>query len=136
MFISNFEDLLLGAAQQPDPQRMLFVFAEKGPPEDSSAGHVENFLAESGGTLSPVVCVDKAVTDVSSFAALVQESEATGQHWDIVLVACLAGKKGVAPSASEIDQGLNMMVDAIKTGNKLWRFLAFDRRGDPLKIVT
>ena len=133
MFISNFEDLLLGATQQPDPQRMLFVFAEKGPPEDSPAGGV---VADSGGTLSPVVCVDKAVSDVSSFAALVQESEATGQHWDIVLVACLAGKKGVAPSALEIDQGLNMMVDAIKTGNKLWRFLAFDRRGDPLKIVT
>ena len=101
MSISSFEDLLLGAAQQPDPQRMLFVFAEKGLPEDSPAGQVEKFRAESGGTLSPVVCVDKAVTDVNSFAALVQESETTGQHWDIVLVACLAGKKGSAPSASE-----------------------------------
>jgi hypothetical protein len=133
--ISTFEDLLQGAAQQSAPQRMLFVFVEKGPPEGWPAGKADDFPADSGGTLTPVVCVDKAVADVNNFADLVEESKATGQHWDIVLVACMAGKKGAAPSASEVDEGLNMMVDAVKTGNKLWRFLAFDRRGDPLRIT-
>jgi len=134
MTISNFEDLLQAAAQQPDPQRMLFVFVEKGPPEDWPADNAGNFRPDSGGTLTPVVCVDKAVTDVSSFAGLAKESEATGQHWDIVLVACIAGKHGAAPSALEVDQGLEMMVDAVKTGSKLSRFLAFDRRGGLLQI--
>lgn len=136
MSISNFEDLLQAASQQPDPQRMLFVFVEKGLPENPPADKVENFQAGSGGTLTPVVCVDKAVAEVSSFADLVKESEATGQHWDIVLVACMAGKNGVAPSASEVDQGLDMMVNAVKSGSKLSRFLAFDRAGDPLQFAA
>ncbi len=136
MSISNFEDLLQAASQQPDPQRMLFVFVEKGLPENPPVGKVESFQAGSGGTLTPVVCVDKAVAEVSSFADLVKESEATGQHWDIVLVACMAGKNGVAPSASEVDQGLDMMVNAVKNGSRLSRFLAFDRAGDPLQFAA
>ena len=115
---------------------MLFVFVETGPPDDWSADKAASFRAGSGGTLTPVVCVDKAVADISSFAGLAKESETTGQHWDIVLVACLAGSNGRAPSASEVDQGLETMIDAIKTGSKLWRFLAFDRRGDPLHITA
>lgn len=136
MSISNFEDLLQMAAQQPDPQRMLFVFVEKGLPENPPTGKVEAFQAGLGGTLTPIVCVDKAVAEVSNFADLVKESEATGQHWDIVLVACMAGKNGVAPSASEVDQGLDMMVNAVKNGSKMSRFLAFDRAGDPLQFAT
>ncbi|MEO9231469.1 MAG: hypothetical protein ABI216_21320 [Devosia sp.] len=134
MDISSFENLLKVAAQQPEPQRMLFVFVQKGPPDDRSADNAASFRAGSGGTLTPVVCVDKAVTDIGSFAGLAKESEATGQRWDIVLVACLAGRNGVAPSASEVDRGLETMVDAVKTGDKLWRFLAFDHRGDPMQI--
>lgn len=135
MAISNFEDLLHVAAQQPEPQRMLFVFVETGPPEDRPADNAASFRAGSGGTLTPVVCVDKEVAEVESFAALARESEATGQRWDIVLVACMAGRHGAAPSAPEVDRGLDMMVDAVKTGRELWRFLAFDRHGDPLQIT-
>lgn len=115
---------------------MLFVFVEKGPPDDRSADKAASFRTGSGGTLTPVVCVDKAACDIDSFAGLAKESEATGQRWDIVLVACLAGKNGVAPSAAEIDQGLEAMIDAVKTGIKLWRYLAFDHRGDPLQITA
>jgi hypothetical protein len=134
MTISNFEDLLQAAAQQPEPQRMLFVFVAKGPPDDWSADKAASFRAGSGGTLTPVVCVDKAVAEIASFAALAEESKATGEHWDIVLVACLAGRNGLAPTASEVDQGLEAMIDAVKTGSELWRFLAFDRHGEPLQL--
>lgn len=136
MAISNFEDLLKVALQEREPQRMLFVFVEKGPPDDWSDDKSAHFRTGSGGTLTPVICVDKAAAEVGSFAGLAKESEATGQHWDIVLVACLAGSNGAAPSASEVDQGLETMVDAVKTGSKLGRFLAFDRRGDPLQITA
>lgn len=136
MVISSFEDLLNEAAQQPEPQRMLFVFVEKGPPDDTSSDNAASFRAGSGGTLTPVVCVDKAVADIGSFACLAKESEATGEHWDIVFAACLAGRNGVVPSTSEVAQGLETMVDAVKTGNNLWRFLAFDHHGDPLQITT
>jgi hypothetical protein len=134
MTISNFEDLLQTAAAQPEPQRMLFVFVAKGPPDDWSTDNAASFRAGSGGTLTPVVCVDKAVTEVAGFAALAEESKATGEHWDIVLVACLAGRNGAAPTASEVDQGLEAMIDAVKTGSELWRFLAFDHHGEPLQL--
>lgn len=134
MAISSFEDLLQAAAEQPEPQRMLFVFVAKGPPEDRSANNAASFRAGSGGTLTPIVCVDKAATEVASFAALAEESKATGAHWDIVLAACLAGRNGRAPTASEVDKGLEAMVDAVKTGSELWRFLAFDHRGEPLQL--
>lgn len=134
MAISNFEDLLQAAAQQPEPQRMLFVFVAKGPPDEWSAGNAASFRAGSGGTLTPVMCVDKAVAEVTSFAGLAEESKATGEHWDIVLVACLAGRNGAAPTASDVDQGLEAMIDAVKTGRELWRFLAFDDRGEPLQL--
>ncbi|WP_025916955.1 hypothetical protein [Herminiimonas sp. CN] len=135
MSISNFEDLLQAAAQQSDPQRLLFVFAKKELPDDHAEAEAENFRAGLGGALTPVVCVDKTLDALSDFAALVKESEQTGQHWDVVLVACMAGKNGVMPSASEADQGLKMMVSAVQTGAKLSRFMAFDRAGEPLQIA-
>jgi hypothetical protein len=134
MSLSNFEDLLQAATQQPDPQRLLFVFAKKELPDDHVPTEAENFQAGLGGALTPVVCVDKTLEALSDFAALVKESEQTGQHWDVVLVACMAGKNGVMPSASEADQGLKMMVSAIQTGAKLSRFLAFDRAGELLQF--
>lgn len=136
MAISSFEDLLQQAARRPEPQRLLFMFVVKGAPDDLSADNALSFSTGSGGTLTPVVCVDKAVADVGSFTDLAKESEATGQHWDIVLVACLAGSNATAPSASEVNQGLETMVDAVKTGSKMWRFLAFDRSGAPLQITA
>lgn len=136
MSISSFEDLLKAAAQQPEPQRMLFVFVAKGPPDDRSAEHAASFRAGTGGTLTPIMCVDKAMTEIDSFAGLAKESEAMGQHWDIVLATYLPGSQGAAPSATKIDQELDIMIDAVKTGNELWRYAAFDHSGDPLQITA
>ncbi|MEO6354934.1 MAG: ribonucleotide reductase subunit alpha [Oxalobacteraceae bacterium] len=135
MSISTFEDLLQAAAQQSDPQRFLFVFAKKELPEDHVEAEAQNFQAGLGGALTPVVCVDKTLDALSNFADLVKESEQTGQHWDVVLIACLAGKNGIMPSASEADQGLKMMVSAVQTGAKLSRFIAFDRTGEALQFA-
>ncbi|NMM37235.1 MAG: ribonucleotide reductase subunit alpha [Glaciimonas sp.] len=135
MSISNFEDLLQVAAQQPDPQRLLFVFAKKELPDEHVAAEAQSFQAGLGGALTPVVCVDKTLDALSNFSALVRESEQTGQHWDVVLVACLSGKNGIMPSASEADQGLKKMVGAVQTGAKLSQFIAFDRAGDPLQFA-
>ena len=135
MSISNFEDLLQAAAQQAEPQRLLFVFAKKELPDDHVETEAQNFQAGLGGALTPVVCVDKTLDALSDFAALVQESEQTGQHWDVVLVACMAGKNGIMPSASDADQGLKMMVSAVQTGAKLSRVMAFDRTGEPLQFA-
>ena len=135
MSISTFEDLLQAAAQQTDPQRLLFVFAKKELPDDHVEAEARSFQSGQGGALTPVICVDKTLDALSNFADLVTESERTGQHWDVVLIACLAGKNGIMPSASDADQGLKMMVSAVQTGGKLSRFIAFDRAGAPLQFA-
>ena len=52
---SHFDQLLLAAAAQPEPQRLLFVFATAELPEDATPAQRERFAAGGGGTLSPVV---------------------------------------------------------------------------------
>jgi hypothetical protein len=135
MTISSFDDLLRTAAAQAEPQRLLFLFAQKGQIESRSGAAIDRSVTTSGGTLTPVMCVDKGLDELTSFDGLSQESEALGKPWDIVLVACVAGKQGVMPSAREVDQGLEMMVSAVQNGSQLTRFLAFDRAGEPLQFI-
>ncbi len=68
-----------------------------------------------------------------SFAALVQESKVAGLPWDIVFVASLSGRAGVAPSTDEAAQPLRLMVNAINNG-RVAEFAAFDRDGNVLQF--
>ncbi len=129
MNISSFDDLLLAAGQQSEPQRLLFVFAASELPEDASDEEKARFDAGEGGALKPVMTVDKLPTEVASFDALREESKGTGAHWDVVFVASLSGRAGIAPNSDEAGQPLQMMVQAIHTGG-VANFLAFSRDGD------
>jgi len=91
MTISSFDDLLRTAAAQAEPQRLLFLFAQKGEIEKRSGAAIDRSATISGGTLTPIMCVDKGLDELTSFDGLSQESEALGKSWDIVLVACMAG---------------------------------------------
>lgn len=135
MSISNFEELLQTALEQPEPQRLLFLFAKKGVPEGLGKPLDSSIPNDSGGTLTPIMCVDKAPDALATFDQLVRESDAMGQHWDIVLVACMSGGNGSAPSVVEIDHGLETMLGALQHGGELSRFLAFDRSGVPLRFI-
>lgn len=134
MQISNYDELLAAAAQQPEPQRFLFVFAKKELPEDHAAAEAQRFQAGLGGALTPIMCVDKPQTELTTFSDLVTESEKTGNPWDVVLIACLSGRGGVMPSASDADQALKTMIESVRTGGNLARFVAFDRDGDPIRF--
>lgn len=132
--ITDYDTLLLAAKQQPEPQRFLFVFLKKSLPKDSDTGEVNNFHAGHGGALEAVMCVDKDLAKLSNFADLVAESEAMEQAWQIVLVACLGGSNGVAPSADDALEPLKMMVQTVESGGDLSRYMAFDRDGVPLQF--
>lgn len=133
MTLASFQDLLDASRQQPQPQRLLFAFARIELPEAATAAQRTRVSAGEGGNLTPSLCVDKAPEEVASFAALVEESMATGQPWDIVFVASLAGRAGVAPSADEAAQPLRFMVNAINNG-RVSEFAAFDREGHVLQF--
>ena len=133
MNISSFEDLLQVARQQPEPQRLLFVFADIELPDDSTAEQRARFQAGEGGAFVPLMSVDKKPEELDTFDMLVEESRQFGRDWAVVFVAGLSGRGGRAPTGDEADRSLQGMIEAIKTG-AFGAFLPFDRFGNPLLI--
>lgn len=133
--ISSYEDLLKAANAQAAPQRMLFVFAEAELPGDHSKEQQERYKARKGGSLTPVMCVDKLASEQCSFAGLAEESRQTGKNWDIVFVACMDEISGHAPSSDNTEQMLKTMVKSIQEGS-IGKFLAFNREGELVRLVA
>lgn len=131
MNISSFEDLLRAAQKQPEPQRLLFVFANAVLPDDSTPEQRASFDAGQGGALTPLMSVDKTPEELGTFAALVEESRQFGHDWSIVFVASLSGRDGRAPTRKEADQSLQRMIESINTGS-FGSFIPFDRQGQPM----
>lgn len=128
MNITQFADLLSAARGQAEPQRLLFVFVTAQLPDDATEAERQRFQEGQGGSLQPVLCVDKLPEEIDDFAALLGESGRTGIAWDLLFAAGLSGRGGIAPSADEAEQPLKMMVGAIESGS-IGNFLAFDRDG-------
>src|SRR4051812_8585016 len=89
MNISSFGDLLAAARSQAQPQRLLFAFARAELPDDAPTAQRERYAERRGGALKPVMCVDKTLAELGTFADLVAESRHTGADWDIVFVTTL-----------------------------------------------
>lgn len=76
--------------------------------------------------------VDKDLNELSGFADLVEESKMMEQEWQMVLIASLAGKNGVAPSPEVAEEPLKQMVLTVQRGGDLSQYLIFDRAGIPV----
>lgn len=133
MNISTFDDLLRAARQQPQPQRLLFVFANAVLPDDSTAAQRAGFAVGQGGALMPVMSVDKTPEELETFAVLEAESRQFGADWAIVFAASLGGREGRAPSSTEADHALQQMIESIKAG-AIGSFIPFDRQGQPMLL--
>jgi hypothetical protein len=128
MDIATFTDLLAASKAQPEPQRLLLVFVAAELPADATEQERERHAEQQGGSLKPVLCVDKLPAELADFAGLLAESSRTGVVWDLFFVAGMAGRAGIAPNSDEAEQPLKMMVGAIEAGS-ISNFLAFDRTG-------
>lgn len=123
--IRTFAGLLAAARMQPEPQRLLFVFAvAEPPPGEVGSGRV---------ALTPRVCVDKLATEVVFFEALRTESRASIPHWDILFVAALDGRAGIAPNSDEAAAPLRMMLESIRAG-RISNFLTIDHDGELVRL--
>jgi len=131
MNIACFDDLLQAAHVQPEPQRLLFVFACAELPDGSTEEQRAHFKTGQGGALVPVMSVDKAPYELAGFEALVEESLEFATDWAVVFVAGLGGRRGLAPSADETDHALNRMIESVKRG-EFGAFMPFDRQGTPV----
>ena len=127
--ITDYQSLLSVARQQPEPQRLLFVFLRASLPADHQGDEKERFQAGKGGELEPIMTVDKVLDELGSFSDLVAESEQMGQEWQIVLAAGLAGKNGIAPDSAAAEQPLKEMVETVRFGGDLAKYIAFGRDG-------
>ncbi len=128
---SHFQLLLQAARSQPEPQRLLFVFAAAALPADATPSQQAEFEAGEGGELEPVICVDKRPDDVKSFTALAAEAAENGAAWQVVFVAGLSGRGQTAPTEAETEYALNAMVEAVRQGS-FGRYAAYDALGEPL----
>lgn len=133
MNITSFDDLLAAARAQPEPQRLLFVFAAAELPEGSTPEQAARFAAGQGGALTPLMCVDKTPDEIASFAALAEEAKQFGQAWGMVFVAGLSGRNGHAPSTQDAEAPLQRMVESIKAG-QMAQMLPFNLRGEPVLL--
>jgi hypothetical protein len=133
MDITTFDDLLLAARRQPDPQRLLLVFAGASLPAGASAEQRARFEAGEGGELTPLMCVDKDPQTLADFAALAAEAETLGPAWTLVFAAALGGRAPLPPSESQVDAALQGMVEAVRSGD-LQRFVPFDRQGQAVRF--
>lgn len=126
-----FEQLLEAAAAQPEPQRLLFVFAAAELPDDATPAQRERFAAGQGGALVPLACVDKAPSELTTFEALVAESREASPPWQAVFIAGLPGQGGRPPTSQAIDAALESMVDGVRQG-RFSGYLVLGPAGEPL----
>lgn len=80
------------------------------------------------------MCADKTPDELGSFAELVTESEKMQQDWQIVLVAGLSGRNGIAPSSDDATLPLKNMLHTVENGGDLSSYMAFDRDGIPVQF--
>jgi hypothetical protein len=133
MNITSYASFLDAVNSQLEPQRLLFVFAESELPPNATEAQKQRFQAGQGGTLTPVMCVDKLPSELGDFASLVEESRKTGAHWHIVFAAALSGRAGVAPTSDAAEPALKKMIGAIQQGD-IGKFLAFNREGELIRL--
>ncbi len=131
--MQHFDDFLAAAGGQPEPQRLLLVFARAECPPDATAAERAAFERGEGGA-APAVCVDKLPEEIASFAALLEESKAAIPDWRILFVAAMDGRGGHPPNSDEAVQPLQMMVEQVK-GGRIARFLAVDRDGRLVELA-
>ncbi|WP_258955832.1 ribonucleotide reductase subunit alpha [Shewanella woodyi] len=115
-------------SEQSAPQRLLFLFA------DAEATKPKKSKKHQRGTISPVMCVDKLPSELSSFDALVKEADSIAKQWNFVFVASLSGDNGIAPTTEEAEPFLNKMANDIETGNGVGRYVIFDRDENPIQL--
>lgn len=126
--IKLFKDLLKMTAEQEQPQRLLFLFA------NADVQNAKKSKKHQHGTITPVMCVDKLPEELSTFATLIKEADSIEKNWDFVFIASLNGQDGTAPTTEDAEPYLNKMTHDIESGHEIGRYVIFDREENAIEI--
>ena len=126
--ISMFSDLLSMANEQPDPQRLLFLFASV------KATNKSRKQDDKKGTIEPTMVVDKLPEEIDTFSDLVKEADGINKNWDFMFIASLNGDMQKAPTSEDAEPYLNKMTNDIMTGKNVMRYVVFDRQETPIEL--
>jgi len=135
MHISTFSDLINIARQQTSAQRLLFLFAMAELPTDASDTQKVNFEDGHGGTLTPLMSVDKATEDIQSFEQIAKEADEISPNWHLVFVAALQNSTSHLIDTEMVETALNNMTQNIYMG-QIDGLLPFDRQGNALQLES
>jgi|SRR5690554_282540 len=131
--LEHFDEFLTIAKQQPKPQTLLLVLAERELPHGHTAEQERQYREGNGGHLAPLGSIGKQANQLDSFAELSNEASQVVERWDAVFVAAMDQLEETTSSASETDKLLEKMVNDIRTG-LVSKFLTFDKQGSPLTL--
>ena len=126
--LSNFSTLLEMANEQPDPQRLLFLFAS------AKTTNKSRKQDDKKGTIEPTMVVDKLPEEITNFSSLVNEADGIDKNWDFVFIASLGGEKRKAPSSEDAEPYLNKMTNDVMTGSNIMQYVVFDRKENPIEL--
>ncbi|MEQ3657814.1 MAG: ribonucleotide reductase subunit alpha [Glaciecola sp.] len=126
--ISQFSDLLSMANEQPDPQRLLFLFAS------ASASKKSRKRDDKKGVIEPTMVVDKLPAEIGNFKSLVLEADTINKDWDFMFIASLGGELGKAPSSEDAEPYLNKMTEDVMTGKNIMQYVVCDRQENPIEL--
>ncbi len=124
-----FSELLQMTGAQDEPQRLLLLFA------NAEAKNPKKSKKHQQGTITPVMCVDKAPEEVSDFASLVKEADAINKAWNFLFIASLSGENGKAPTTEDADPYLNKMTNDVEMGN-ISQYLVIDRDENRIELQS
>ncbi len=124
-----FSELLQMTSAQDEPQRLLLLFA------NAEAKNPKKSKKHQQGTITPVMCVDKAPEEVSDFASLIKEADGINKEWNFLFIASLSGENGNAPTSEEADPYLNKMTNDVEMGN-ISQYLVIDRDENRIELQS
>ncbi len=127
--MSPFKQLLAAAGQQPEPQRLLILLTKTERSNKSSKSVAK-------GTISPVMCVDKLPTELSSFEDFKKEADSISKNWDMMVIAGMSGHGNIAPTSEEAEPVLNKMANDVVQGQDLSRYFILDRNENRIEMVA
>ncbi len=124
-----FSELLQMTQTQDEPQRLLLLFA------NAEAKNPKKSKSHQQGTITPVMCVDKAPEDLTDFSSLVKEADGINNGWNFLFIASLSGENGKAPTTEEADPYLNKMTNDVEMGN-IGQYLVVDRDENRIELQS